>query len=157
MWLNSAIESKRFPFQVGDPVRTTQLSDILLREYNHYVQAINYPTVARGSEKMRISPTPHHTEEMMDKFVTDMVHVWKQIGLPIKENKCGPVIDSYTIRMRRMELISCSSPLVCRNVRFARSRWCSTKKILRWRRRKTAGCDIAPKSNKQWPFNRHQS
>jgi len=78
------------PVFVGDPVRTTQLSDILLREYNHYVQAINYPTVARGSEKMRISPTPHHTEEMMDKFVTDMVHVWKQIGLPIKENKCGP-------------------------------------------------------------------
>jgi len=39
---------------------------------------------------MRISPTPHHTEEMMDKFVTDMVHVWQQIGLPIKENKCGP-------------------------------------------------------------------
>ena len=96
MWLNSAIESKRFPFQVGDPVRTTQLSDILLREYNHYVQAINYPTVARGSEKMRISPTPHHTEEMMDKFVADMVHVWKKIGLPIKNNKCGPVIHAHT-------------------------------------------------------------
>jgi len=78
------------PVFVGNPQLSTELSNVLLRDFDHYVQAINYPTVPRGSEKMRISPTPHHTKEMMDKFVSDMVHVWKKIGLPIKNNRCGP-------------------------------------------------------------------
>lgn len=55
------------------------------------MQAINYPTVPRGQEKLRISPTPHHTVEMMNRFVEDMVDIWKSVGLPIKSNKCGTV------------------------------------------------------------------
>ncbi len=56
-----------------------------------YNQAINYPTVPRGQEKLRISPTPHHTVEMMDRFIEDMVDIWKSVGLPLKRNKCGSV------------------------------------------------------------------
>ena len=56
-----------------------------------YKQAINYPTVPRGQEKLRISPTPHHTVEMMDRFVEDMVDMWESVGLPLKSNKCGSV------------------------------------------------------------------
>ncbi|KZS03430.1 5-aminolevulinate synthase [Daphnia magna] len=77
------------PVFVGDPERSTLLSDELLRVHGHYVQAINYPTVPRGQEKLRISPTPHHTVEMMNRFVEDMVDIWKSVGLPIKSNKCG--------------------------------------------------------------------
>jgi 5-aminolevulinate synthase len=48
-----------------------------MKNYNIYVQAINYPTVARGEERLRIAPTPHHTAEMMDEFVDALVQTWK--------------------------------------------------------------------------------
>ena len=63
---------------------STEISDVLLKGYGHYVQAINYPTVARGEERLRVAPTPHHTTEMMDKFVEDLTVVWQQIGLPLR-------------------------------------------------------------------------
>ena len=59
--------------QVGDPAICSKISDDLIVKYGHYVQAINYPTVPRGHEKLRIAPTPHHTREMMDQFVADLV------------------------------------------------------------------------------------
>jgi len=72
------------PVFVGNPETTTRISDILIKERGHYVQAINYPTVARGEEKLRIAPTPHHTKNMMDQFVSDLVEVWLQVGLKLK-------------------------------------------------------------------------
>lgn len=58
------------------------VSNKLLQEKGHYVQAINYPTVARGQEKLRLAPTPHHTIAMMDQLIKDLTDVWKEIGLP---------------------------------------------------------------------------
>lgn len=55
------------------------------------MQAINYPTVPRGEEKLRIAPTPHHTEEMMDQFVADLVKVWTSVGLELKPSKTPEV------------------------------------------------------------------
>ena len=72
------------PVHVGNPVLCSTLSDVLLQKYGHYVQAINYPTVPRGQEKLRIAPTPHHTEAMMDQFVKDLQSAWLDLGLPLK-------------------------------------------------------------------------
>lgn len=54
------------PIKIGDPLKCTQISDLMIQEHGHYVQAINYPTVARGEEKLRLAPTPYHTFEMME-------------------------------------------------------------------------------------------
>jgi len=72
------------PIHVGDPVLSTELSNVLLKDFGHYVQAINYPTVARGEEKLRVAPTPHHTEPMMDQFVKDVTYAWKNVGLELR-------------------------------------------------------------------------
>lgn len=62
----------------------SKISDVLLQAKGHYVQAINYPTVPIGQEKLRLAPTPHHTTEMVDTLVEDMIDVWVQLGIPIK-------------------------------------------------------------------------
>lgn len=56
--------------------------------YGIYVQPINYPTVARGQEMLRVAPTPHHTEHMMEYFVSSMVQLWKDNGLELKQPAC---------------------------------------------------------------------
>jgi len=77
------------PVHVGDPILSSALSDNLLRNHGHYVQAINYPTVARGEEKLRVAPTPHHTKSMMDQFVLDLTSEWKALGLPLNPRLGG--------------------------------------------------------------------
>uniref|UniRef100_T1IQ42 5-aminolevulinate synthase n=1 Tax=Strigamia maritima TaxID=126957 RepID=T1IQ42_STRMM len=76
------------PIRVGDPRCGTLLCNVLMAKYGHYVQAINYPTVPRGEEKLRLAPTPHHTQEMMDQFVEDLVKVWKESGLKLATPVC---------------------------------------------------------------------
>nr|QVD39566.1 5-aminolevulinate synthase, erythroid-specific, mitochondrial [Schistocerca gregaria] len=71
------------PIKVGDPISCSQLSDELIQRFGHYVQSINYPTVPKGQEKLRLAPTPHHTPEMMNRLVADMRDVWLTIGLPL--------------------------------------------------------------------------
>ena len=66
--------------QIGDPSISTKISDELIRRFGHYVQAINYPTVARGKEVLRVAPTPHHTKDMMDAFVKDLTTIWTEVG-----------------------------------------------------------------------------
>lgn len=72
------------PVHVGDPALCSALSDGLIQNFGHYVQAINFPTVPRGQEKLRIAPTPHHSVEMMDQFVSDLTRMWSSLGLPLK-------------------------------------------------------------------------
>lgn len=69
------------PVKIGDPFICTKLSDSLLKKKGHYIQAINYPTVPKGEEKLRIAPTPFHTRPMMDKFVADFLEIWHDMGL----------------------------------------------------------------------------
>lgn len=76
------------PVRIGNPAQCTELSDLMIKRFGHYIQAINYPTVARGEEKLRLAPTPHHTKEMMDILVRDMKVVWKDLGMPLNGSTC---------------------------------------------------------------------
>lgn len=73
------------PLMVGDPIRAKKISDILLAEYGAYVQPINFPTVPRGTERLRFTPGPAHTEEMMDELITALVEIWDRLELKFKE------------------------------------------------------------------------
>lgn len=83
------------PIKIGDPLKCSQISDLMIQEHGHYVQAINYPTVARGEEKLRLAPTPYHTPEMMDILVNDMKKVWNKLELPLSESSCTKVTNYY--------------------------------------------------------------
>ncbi|XP_068147087.1 5-aminolevulinate synthase, erythroid-specific, mitochondrial [Drosophila tropicalis] len=80
------------PIKIGDPLKCTQISNILMEQYGHYLQSINYPTVARGQEKLRLAPTPFHSFEMMNELVTDLKKVWQTVNLstkvPLTPNGC---------------------------------------------------------------------
>lgn len=79
------------PIKIGDPLKCTLVSDTLMRDYGHYIQAINYPTVARGGEKLRLAPTPYHTRDMMDILVRDLKEVWKKLNMPREGPICSDV------------------------------------------------------------------
>ena len=72
------------PLQVGDPVKAKKISDVLLAEYGVYVQPINYPTVPRGTERLRFTPGPAHTEQMMVGLTEALVEIWGRLELELR-------------------------------------------------------------------------
>ncbi|XP_050313964.1 5-aminolevulinate synthase, erythroid-specific, mitochondrial isoform X2 [Anthonomus grandis grandis] len=103
------------PIKIGDPLKCAAISDTLLKEKGHYIQAINYPTVARGQEKLRLAPTPHHTKDMMDTLVSDLREVWKRLGLPFIGMQCEkecqfcqkPILFDYYESRDRCKIANC--------------------------------------------------
>ncbi|MGC6328058.1 5-aminolevulinate synthase [Rhizorhabdus sp. FW153] len=69
------------PLMVGDPVKAKKISDILLAEYGVYVQPINYPTVPRGTERLRFTPGPAHSESMMRELTQALLEIWDRMEM----------------------------------------------------------------------------
>ena len=65
-----------------DPLLCKQISDALIDRYRIYVQPINYPTVPRGAERLRITPTPHHSDADIEHLVQALAEIWAEVGLP---------------------------------------------------------------------------
>ncbi|TAK08278.1 MAG: 5-aminolevulinate synthase, partial [Rhizorhabdus sp.] len=71
------------PLMVGDPIKAKKVSDILLAEYGVYVQPINYPTVPRGTERLRFTPGPAHDEAMMRELTQALVEIWSRMEMKL--------------------------------------------------------------------------
>jgi 5-aminolevulinate synthase len=69
------------PLLVGDPVLTKRITDALLERFAIYVQPINYPTVPRGTERLRITPQPQHADADIDRLVSALSTLWAEFGL----------------------------------------------------------------------------
>ena len=69
------------PVMVKDPVKCRMLSDILMDQFGIYVQPINYPTVPKGTERLRFTPGPLHTDEDIEYLVLALKTLWKQCAI----------------------------------------------------------------------------
>ena len=91
------------PVLVGDPVLCKQVTDALLDRFAIYVQPINYPTVARGTERLRLCPSPVHSDADIDHLVSALTTLWGQMGLNWRATSGGRRVDALSIGVLFMQ------------------------------------------------------
>ena len=74
-------DSHIVPVMIKDPVKTRMLADFLMQEWGVYVQPINYPTVPKGTERLRFTPSPLHSDDDIDHLLAALTHLWGQCAL----------------------------------------------------------------------------
>jgi len=79
-------QSHIIPVPIGDPVLCRQASALLLEQFDIYIQPINYPTVPRGTERLRITPTPFHNDRLIDGLARALSEIWDTLELPRETN-----------------------------------------------------------------------
>ncbi len=90
-------ETHIVPIAVGDAALCKQASDLLLEKYGIYIQPINYPTVPKGTERLRITPTPLHSESDITHLIKSIITVWNTLGLPFTDSVINPEIERYLV------------------------------------------------------------
>jgi len=86
------------PVMVSDPVKVKEASRILMEKHNIYVQPINFPTVPRGEERLRLTPLPTHTDEMVDDLMAALEDVWTTLDLPRRFVPAGEYLPEVGYR-----------------------------------------------------------
>jgi 5-aminolevulinate synthase len=92
-----ATETHIVPVMVGDPDLCKQASDLLLDRHGIYIQPINYPTVSRGTERLRITPTPAHDVRLIGQLADAMVSVWHKLDLPLGSDHSEQMLQLWNL------------------------------------------------------------
>jgi 5-aminolevulinate synthase len=108
-----ANDSHIAPLLVGDSEACKSISDYLLEVHSIYLQPINYPTVRRGEERLRITPGPFHTEPMIEDLTKALTEAWKRFNPPFRQSAASAdaVFHQHSLRARGVRLKPHTPPL----------------------------------------------